>query len=62
MYKDMDNTKEYIRVSEAAKMLSVSIGTVHNWRRKGYLSYTRLPSGKILYDKSFIENYYASKQ
>lgn len=40
---------EFVPIAEAAKILSVSKGTLHRWDREGLLSPARLPNGHRRY-------------
>ena len=38
--------KDYIRISEAARILGVHGNTIRGWIEKGYVRVMRLPSGE----------------
>jgi len=47
--------EELITPKEACRMLRVSASTLRRWAYQGKIRYVRLPSGKLRYYKSDIE-------
>lgn len=47
--------KEYLSRQEVAKMLSVDLSTIHNWRAKGILTAHQI-GGRVFYLRTDVEN------
>lgn len=50
-----------LRVKEAANILKVSHGTIHNWCNEGRLEYSYTTARQRVFDEEYLHNYYNEK-
>ena len=55
--------QEFIKIKEVAKMFGVSVPTIRNWERKGYIvPAITLPSGRKRYTRKQIEDFITNQE
>lgn len=55
-------TNEFIKIKDVADMFGVTVPTVRNWERKGYLiPEITLPSGRKRYTRKQVEEFLKAK-
>jgi len=57
----MDNTKELLRVSEAAKLFDVTASSIYSWIERGKLPYYKLV-GTIRLKRSELEEWFEARR
>jgi predicted site-specific integrase-resolvase len=52
--------EELLRSRDVAKIFGISVKTLWKWWREGIIEAVRLPTGKLRYPKSGVEDYGSS--
>lgn len=58
---DMDDTKELLRVSEAANLFDVTVSSIYSWIERGKLPHYKLV-GTIRLKRSELEEWFAARK
>jgi len=61
MYKVSDFTQSYYRIGEVAKLLGVTVQTLHNYDRKGILNFDKSVGGHRYIKREVLLNYLKCK-